>query len=71
MNACVPPQSSGGAARCAAARRWLDARKADLLPVEYYHVVFTLPAPIADIAYQSASQLGGQIHRCLRISVGH
>ena len=31
-----------------AAKRWLDARQADLLPVEYYHVVFTLPAPIAD-----------------------
>src|SRR5437870_1593906 len=35
-----------------AAQRWLDARQADLLPVDYYHVVFTLPAPIADIAYQ-------------------
>ena len=35
----------------AAAKRWLDARQADLLPVEYYHVVFTLPAPIADLAY--------------------
>ena len=34
-----------------AAQRWLEARTADLLPVEYYHVVFTLPAPIADIAY--------------------
>ena len=34
-----------------AAQRWLDARQADLLPVEYYHVVFTLPAPIGDIAY--------------------
>jgi len=33
-----------------AAQRWLEARHADLLPVEYYHVVFTLPAPIADIA---------------------
>ena len=33
-----------------AAQRWLAARQADLLPVEYYHVVFTLPAPIADIA---------------------
>jgi len=33
-----------------AAQRWLEARQADLLPVEYYHVVFTLPAPIADIA---------------------
>ena len=36
-----------------AAKRWLDARATDLLPVEYYHVVFTLPAPIADIAYQN------------------
>ena len=35
----------------AAAQRWLEARRADLLPVEYYHVVFTLPAPISDIAY--------------------
>jgi predicted RNA-binding Zn-ribbon protein involved in translation (DUF1610 family) len=34
-----------------AARRWLKARQYDLLPVEYYHVVFTLPAPIAAIAY--------------------
>jgi hypothetical protein len=34
-----------------AARRWLQARTVDLLPVEYYHVVFTLPAPIAEIAY--------------------
>jgi hypothetical protein len=33
------------------ARQWLEARQADLLPVEYYHVVFTLPAPIAAIAY--------------------
>lgn len=35
----------------AAAYDWLQARRADLLPVEYFHVVFTLPAPIADIAY--------------------
>jgi putative transposase/transposase-like zinc-binding protein len=34
-----------------AARRWLEARQADLLPVDYYHLVFTLPAPISDIAY--------------------
>ena len=43
----------------AAAQRWLDARQADLLPVEYYHVVFTLPAPIADIAYQNKAVLYG------------
>ena len=33
-----------------AARRWLQDRQADLLPVDYYHLVFTLPAPISDIA---------------------
>ncbi len=42
-----------------AAQRWLDARQADLLPVEYYHVVFTLPAPIADIAYQNKAAIYG------------
>jgi Transposase zinc-binding domain len=36
-----------------AAREWLAAREADLLPVPYFHVVFTLPAAIADIAYQN------------------
>jgi Putative transposase/Transposase zinc-binding domain len=36
-----------------AARQWLAEREADLLPVPYYHVVFTLPAPISDIAYQN------------------
>jgi Putative transposase/Transposase zinc-binding domain len=34
-----------------AAQRWLDARQADLLPVEYYHLVFTLPEPISAFAY--------------------
>ena len=37
--------------RAAAAYDWLQARRAELLPVPYYHVVFTLPAQIADIAY--------------------
>jgi hypothetical protein len=37
----------------AMAKEWLAAREADLLPVPYYHVVFTLPAAIADIAYQN------------------
>ena len=39
--------------QAAAAREWLAAREADLLPVAYFHVVFTLPAAIADIAYQN------------------
>ncbi len=37
----------------AAARAWLADREADLLPVPYFHVVFTLPAPIAAIAFQN------------------
>ena len=36
-----------------AARDWLAARQADLLAVAYFHIVFTLPAPIAAIAYQN------------------
>jgi hypothetical protein len=36
-----------------AAQDWLAARQADLLPVGYFHVVFTLPAEIAPIAYQN------------------
>jgi hypothetical protein len=32
---------------------WLAARQAELLPVPYYHVVFTLPAPVAEIAFQN------------------
>jgi hypothetical protein len=38
-----------------AAKRWLKARQNDLLPVEYYHVVFTLPAPINAIGYYNKS----------------
>ena len=37
----------------AAARTWLEEREAELLPVPYFHVVFTLPAAIGDIAYQN------------------
>jgi hypothetical protein len=37
----------------AAAKDWLAARQADLLPVGYFHLVFTLPAEIAPIAYQN------------------
>lgn len=36
-----------------AAREWMEARVAELLPVPYFHVVFTLPAAIGDIAYQN------------------
>ena len=45
--------------RCqsAAARAWLEAQEANLLPVGYFHVVFTLPAEIADIAFQNKAQI--------------
>ena len=37
----------------AVAKNWLAARMSDLLPVPYYHLVFTLPAAIANIAYHN------------------
>jgi hypothetical protein len=39
--------------KCQGAERtkWLESRKAELLPVEYFHVVFTVPAQIAEIAF--------------------
>ena len=39
--------------QAAASRDWMEARAAELLPVPYFHVVFTLPAEVADIAYQN------------------
>lgn len=40
-----------------AAKAWLQERQAELLPVRYFHLVFTLPRPIADIAYQNKRAL--------------
>ena len=37
----------------AASRRWLTDREAELLPVPYFHVVYTLPSELRDIAYQN------------------
>ena len=45
--------------QASAARRWLEARQADLLPVDYYHLVFTLPAPISNIAWYNKSVVYG------------
>jgi hypothetical protein len=45
--------------QASAARRWLEARQADLLPVEYYHVVFTLPAAISAIAWYNKAVIYG------------
>lgn len=48
-----------------AARRWLEDRQADLLPVPYFHVVFTLPAVIAGIAYQNKTQVYGILFKAV------
>ncbi|WER45614.1 IS91 family transposase [Cupriavidus sp. WKF15] len=45
--------------QASAAHRWLEARQADLLPVEYYHVVFTLPAPVGAIAWYNKTVIYG------------
>ena len=36
--------------QAAASREWLEGREAELLPVEYFHLVFTLPAPLRKAA---------------------
>jgi hypothetical protein len=66
-SACAEPQIAYNSCRnrhcpkcqAGAALRWLEARQADLLPVEYYHVVFTLPAPISAIAYTNKEIIYG------------
>jgi len=65
--ACEQPQVAYNSCRnrhcpkCqgSAAQRWLETRQADLLPVDYYHVVFTLPAPISAIAYYNKEIIYG------------
>jgi hypothetical protein len=42
---------------------WLEARQAELLPVPYYHVVFTLPPPVAEIAFQNKRVVYGILFR--------
>ncbi len=39
--------------QAAASRQWLADREAELLPVPYFHVVYTLPSELRDIAYQN------------------
>ena len=41
----------------AAAKQWLAQRESELLPVSYFHVVFTVPTRIGDIAYQNKALL--------------
>ena len=46
-----------------AAAEWLAARQAELLPVPYFHVVFTLPAEIGAIAYQNKAKVYGLLFK--------
>jgi hypothetical protein len=46
-----------------AAQAWLEARQAELLPVPYFHVVFTLPAAIGAIAYQNKAKVYGLLFK--------
>jgi hypothetical protein len=66
-SSCAQPQIAYNSCRnrhcpkCqgSAAQRWLEARSADLLPVDYYHVVFTLPAPLSALAYTNKELMYG------------
>ena len=42
---------------------WIEQRRADLLPTEYFHVVFTVPRAIAEIAYQNKAVVYGLLFR--------
>src|SRR6202166_2453691 len=47
-----------------ARERWLEARRAELLPTPYAHVVFTLPHQLAPLALQNKQVLYGLLFRC-------
>ena len=47
--------------QASAAKRWLEARKTELLPVEYYHLVFSLPEDIANLAYYNKEVMYGML----------
>jgi hypothetical protein len=46
-----------------AAAQWMEARQAELLPVEYFHVVFTLPAALGPIALQNPREVYGLLFK--------
>ena len=47
----------------AAARQWLAEREADLLPLPYYHVVFTLPSAVGAVAWQNKAEVYGLLFK--------
>ena len=44
--------------------QWLAERQAELLPVPYFHVVFTMPAPAREIAFQNKAVVYASLFRC-------
>lgn len=53
-----------------AAEQWLEARKAELLPVPYFHVVFTLPAQLGQIGFQNKRLVYGLLMRAAAEALG-
>jgi hypothetical protein len=51
--------------QASAAERWLQARQRELLPIPYFHVVFTLPAELRGIAYQNKAIVYGLMFKCV------
>jgi hypothetical protein len=48
-----------------AAERWLKARQRDLLPIPYFHVVFTIPKELRAIVYQNQAMVYGLMFQCV------
>src|SRR6201993_355449 len=68
INAATPrlpttPAATGIAPSATAAQEWLAEREAELLPVPYFHLVFSLPSQIADIAYQNKAVIYGLLFK--------
>jgi hypothetical protein len=49
--------------QASSAKKWLEARQAQLLPVDYYHLVFTLPKEVANLAYYNKSVMYGLLFK--------
>jgi hypothetical protein len=58
---CLLPQRHCPKCQAAAAKEWLAEHEAELLPVGYFHLVFTLPGPIAGIAYPNKAAIYGLV----------
>lgn len=56
-HACMRESGHCQKSQAGVAKAWLAAREAELLPVRYFHLVFTLPKQIADIAHQNKRQI--------------